>query len=524
MAKVIGRRLKRIPGLRSGRLPQITPLAVGIMNGGMVADIDPVDIKENQSSLLRNSRVRRDKTSRRPGKSSFLPTKPNSNPVIRMFDFKIGDFTTYRIRITASDIYFTSGVAWTQLIGTFLSRPTDLAVVLGTLVVANGINRLRVLDLSAETISDLGTIAPFAKYVTGFSERVVGGNVGTSDELVETIAWSGNRNLTEFDAAEDISAGNKRLDTSPRTVVDPIRGIFGFSNVMIIPRERSIWLSTQNPVASNPFNTFRAVPGVGTDLSQSIAVGKESIIFIDGRTRDVIKYSPGQPIQSIGSPIRDTFLADITDAGVISSTYFEYEDEYYFTITEASTVKIWVVNFKTGSWQYDEVPNLTSLDVLGTFSDYTSYDDATGTFDAASGTFDAASVTPLCIPTLVYGFSDGLILKEDSTVQQDNAVNYTFECRSKEFKIVKEDIVITRIFVEYQAIISGSIVLQYSKDGGTTWITAKTVTTVTGKVRRIKYIRQIRTERLMWRVTATDGQFDILGYEVDVSGGGETGI
>jgi len=146
MARVIGRSLRKIPGIRSGRLPEIRPFAIGVMNGGMVADIDPVDIKENQASLLRNARVRRDKTSRRPGKSSFLPTKPNSNPVIRMFDFKIGDFTTYRIRITASDIYFTDGGSWTQLIGTFLSRPTDLAVVLGTLVVANGIDRLRKLD------------------------------------------------------------------------------------------------------------------------------------------------------------------------------------------------------------------------------------------------------------------------------------------------------------------------------------------------------------------------------------------
>lgn len=524
VARIVGGGLKRIPGLRSGRLPQIRPLAVGVMNGGMVADVDPADIKENQASLLRNSRVRRDKTTRRFGKSSFLPTKPNSNAVIRLFDFKIGEFTFYRIRMTATDIYFTDDVTWTQLVGVFSSKPTDVAVVLGTLVVANGVDRLRKLDLAAETISDLGTIAPFAKYVTGFSERVVGANVGTSDAASENLAWSGNRKLTEFDAVNDISAGNKRLDTSPRTVVDPIRGVFGFSSVMIIPRERSIWLATQNPVASDPFNTFRAVPGVGTDLPASIAIGRETIVFIDARTRDVVRYSPGRPIESIGSPIRDTFLANITDPGAISSAYFEYEDEYYFTITEAATVKIWVVNFKTGAWQYDEVPNLTALDVLTGFSSYTSFDDATGTFDAASGTLDAASVTPIPIPTLIYGFSDGLILKEDSTVQQDNAVNYTFELRSKEFKFVKEDVVVTRIFIEYQATVSGSIILEYSKDGGTTWITAKTVTTQITKVGRIKYRRQIRTERLMWRVTATDGQFDILGYEVDISEGGESGI
>ncbi|KKL59020.1 hypothetical protein LCGC14_2219550, partial [marine sediment metagenome] len=211
MARVVGRSLKKIPGSRSGRLPKEVPLAVAIMNGGMVADIDPADIKDNQASLLKNARVRRDKTSRRFGKSSFLPTKPNSNAVQRLFDFRIGETTFYRLRFTSAGIYFTDGVTWTQLTGTFSGKPTDMATVLGTLVVANGIDRLRKLDLDAETISDLGDIAPFSKYVTGFSERVVGANNGNSDEAVETLSWSGNRNLDEFDALEDISSGNKRL-------------------------------------------------------------------------------------------------------------------------------------------------------------------------------------------------------------------------------------------------------------------------------------------------------------------------
>ncbi|KKL83702.1 hypothetical protein LCGC14_1972090 [marine sediment metagenome] len=522
MATVIGKRVKRIPGLRPGKIPTDRPLAIAVMNGGMVADIDPADIKDNQASLLVNARVRRDKTTRRFGKSSFLPTKPNSNPVIRMYDFKLGDFTFYRVRFTASDIYYTDGAAWTQLTGTFGGKPTGIATVLGTLVAANGIDRLQKLDLDANTIADLGSIAPLAKYVTGFSERVVGANTGDSESASETIAWSGNRNLSEFDALVDISSGNKRLDTSPRTVVDPIRGVFGFSSVMIIPRERSIWLATQQPTASDPFNTFRAVPGVGTDLPSSIAIGREKIMFLDARTRDVVVYSPGQPLQSIGSPIRDSILANVTDPGALSSAYLENEDEFYITITESATVKVWVVNLRTTSRQYDEVPNLTSLDSITLFSSYTSFDDATGTFDAASGTLDAASVTPIHIPTLAYGYSDGLLLKEDSTVQQDNTVNYTFELRSKEFKNVKDDAVITRILIEYQATVSGSIILSYSKDGGTTWKVAKTVTTSTGRVRRIKFKKQIRTERLMWRVTATDGQFDILGYEVDISAGGES--
>ena len=154
MAKVRSRGLKKLPGLRSGKLPTEIPLAVAVLNGGMVADIDPADIENNKVSLLRNARVRRDKTTRRSGSSSFLPTKPNSNAVIRMFDYELGDLSFYRIRLTASDIYFTDGGSWTQLVGTFTGKPTDIAVVLGTLVVANGVDRLRKLDLNMITINN----------------------------------------------------------------------------------------------------------------------------------------------------------------------------------------------------------------------------------------------------------------------------------------------------------------------------------------------------------------------------------
>ncbi|KKL24405.1 hypothetical protein LCGC14_2415660, partial [marine sediment metagenome] len=328
MARVIGRHLKKMPGLRSGRLPKEIPLAVAVANGGMVANIDPADIKNNQFVVVRNARIRRGKTTRRFGKSLFLPTKPNSLTIVKIFDHKIGEFSFFRVRLTypsdtSTNAYFTSGSGWTALVGDMTSKPTDVATILGVLVVANGTDRLRKFDLEAATISDLGSLAPRAKYVTGFSERAVGANVGGSDEAVETLWWSGNRNLSEYDALEDISAGNKRLDTSPRAIVDPIMGVFGFSSVMIIPRERSIWLATQNPDASNPFNTFRAVPGVGTDLPGSIAIGKEKIIFVDARTRDVTIYSPGQPIQSIGGPIRDAILANITDPGALVSAYLE---------------------------------------------------------------------------------------------------------------------------------------------------------------------------------------------------------
>ncbi len=529
----------RIPGTRNLELAESILLGEAILNGGMTLDFDPADIPNNKSPMLVNARVRRDKTSRRAGKAQFLADTLNTRQVSAIIPFRLSGRTTYFVKTTDFDVHFvdnTAGSVWTILTGGPLASPfhtlggrvTDHAIVLGKLILADGISRLRLVDLNTEKVTDLGEIAPTARYVTGFSERVVAANNGMGDAASETVSWSGNRNLTEFDALEDISAGNQRLDTSPRTVVDPISGIFGFSSVMVIPRESSIWLATQNPVASDPFKFFRSVPGVGTNLSGSIAVGRELLMFLDSRMRDIVIYRPGQNIETIGIAVRNSIIKDIIDADIVDSTYLTSEQEYHLLITEKDIVKIWVFNFITQAWTYDEVPNATALGVVDEFTEYTSFDELSGTFDAQVGTFDELSVTPSEIPTLVYGFDDGNIAIEDDSRELDFrediplGATYLFELQSKEFKSQKQDITVTRIELEYQSTADGFLTLEFSKDGGRTWILAKKIATLEGKVQLLKFKKQIRTRRLRWRVLATDGRFDLLGFEIDAAATGES--
>lgn len=518
----------RLAGTRSLELAEPALLAEGTLNGGMTADFDPADIPNNKSPLVVNARVRRDKTSRRAGKSQFGDPKPNSESVHALIPFNVNSKTRYFVRIAGLTGHYFAGISgWLPLTGALSGRLTDHAVVLGQLIVADGVGKLQLVDLSAGTISDLGDIAPTAKYVTGFSERAVAANGGISDEASETMYWSGNRNLPEWDALLDISAGQKRLDTSPRAEVDPISGIFGFSSVMVIPREKSIWLATQNPVASDPFKTFRSVPGVGTNLPGSIAIGRELMIFIDSRMRDIVIYRPGQNIETIGIAIRNSIIKAIQNADTISAAYLTNEQEYHVLIEDSDVFKIWVFNFLTQAWTYDELPNCTSVDVFDDFSPYTSFDDLTGTFDALTGTFDELSGTPSEIPTVVYGFDNGDLSREDDERDIDfressGDVTYEFELQSKEFKSPKEDITVTRIELEYQATNDGSLTLEYTKDGGITWVTAKTIAMLQGKVQILKFKKQVRTRRLMWRVLATDGRFDVLGFEIDAAPTGES--
>jgi len=518
-------KVQEVAGTRSLELAPPRTISVPQINGGIITDIDPTDIKENASPLIRNSRIRRDKTSRRFGKSQFLSDKLNSEQVSALIQFRVSNKTTYFVKTTDQTVHFiddTAGAVWKFVIGILAGRITDHAIVFGDLIIADGVNQLKRVDLDTEFLDVVGVLAPTAKYVTGFSERVVAANGGFGGEASETIYWSGNRNFDEWDALEDISAGQKRLDTSPRTVIDPISGIFGFSSVMVIPREFSIWVAQQNPVASDPFRLFRAVPGVGTNLPGSIAIGRELLMFLDSRMRDLVVYTPGSNVETIGLPIRNTIIKDIANADVIDSTYLINEQEYYLLITENSTVKIWIFNFLTQAWTYDELPNCTSVDVVDGRTDYTSFDDLVGTFDSLTGTFDGLSNTPVDLPELVFGFDNGDLVKENEDFEKDTresipaGVEYIFEFQSKEFKEAKKDITVSRIEIEYQATRPGVVTLEYSKDGGITWVTAKTVMLIVGKVEILKFKKQINTRRFMWRVLSTDGAFDLLGYETDV--------
>src|SRR3990167_311412 len=219
MARVFGRPgfIVDMPAPKKPDEEQV--LAIGVLNKGMVSSVDPADLDDATLSICKNARVRFDKTSRRLGKSTYGPTKPDSLKVRKIIEYRFGESTYYTIRVTNTGVHYSDGTsAWAAVSGTLSGGDQNVvstAIVLDTLILANGVNRLQKVDLSA----------------------------GLSD--LRNIYWSGNRNIDEFDAAVDTSAGRTPIDISPTDRVDYIAGVFGLSTVMVIPREKSIWLATR---------------------------------------------------------------------------------------------------------------------------------------------------------------------------------------------------------------------------------------------------------------------------------------
>ena len=518
MARVFGRPgfIVDMPAPKKPDEEQV--LAIGVLNKGMVSSVDPADLDDATLSICKNARVRFDKTSRRLGKSTYGPTKPDSLKVRKIIEYRFGESTYYTIRVTNTGVHYSDGTsAWAAVSGTLSGGDQNVvsaAIVLDTLILANGVNRLQKVDLSAG-LSDLGAIAPIARFVTGFADRVVAADL-------RNIYWSGNRNIDEFDAAIDTSAGQTPIDISPTDRVDYITGVFGLSTVMVIPREKSIWLATRQPIASNPFNFYSAVPKIGFDVPGSIALSDSGIIGLSIHAGNIFEYTPGSQPIPIGDRIITELLDNLTDSTSIFSDYDRRNQDYIIGVPASGTVKLWIFNKRANAWSYDEQANLTALTVTSLASDYTSIDELAGTIDAQTGTIDELSDSPIITPTLLTGDSAGNLLKEDSTVVQDGGVAFTTELRSKEYRSPKVDLLINEIRLEYEATTAGQITLEYTKDNGTTWTLAKTITTVTGAKKLIQFKKLIKARRLMWRITATNGAFDVIDYEITVYSDGES--
>ena len=534
MATVTGGGLKNIRGPAAASPRDLAALedktiAKGPLNGGMISVLDKSNIPDGALSLLTNARVRDDKVSKRSGLSKYTPTKPDALRVQLLFEFKQSRTEDYIVRITPSSAYYSDGDTWTLLTGTLhggVSNPPSAAIVLNTPVVANGIDRLQKITLgTTKTIADLSSNAPRARYVTGFANRVVCASEGDGGDGLVTTFWSAERILGEFDATVEISAGFSPIIESPADFSDFITGVFGFSNVLILTRERSIWLASKLPSASNPFNFFNAVPGIGCNVPASIAMTRTGIVFFDTESENVWLYEPGRPPEAIGDKIRTDLLSNFESPFRVFGGYNPKEREYMLGIPQSgsTTTRVWVYNFRTKAWAYDEVANLTAIIRRHTLTDYTSLDDLTGTFDALSGTFDELSDDPTETVSMYFGRSDGDILKEDSSVLTDDAVNVETIIQSKEYKSLEVELILSLLMFEYTATTSGTTTLEYTTDGGTTWTTARSHTTLTtAGTHRIKFSNAVRANRLMWRIRATDTDIVILDHIVKMYVSGDS--
>lgn len=495
-----------------------------VLNGGMVTQVDPVDLQPNQLSLAVNVTCRYDVVGRRYGSTAIAPTKPNSNKLLQFVSYKnfSGNVTLYRF--DKNSVFARSGGSWTPITGAALSGTDNNAITFlginNRAFFSNQVNVLQEINVGANTYAAAGNSRAY-KYYCSFANRIVGANLVSGSPSPIEVGWCGDVNFTEWNPLVDPSAGSTPLIDNPKEFSDDITGIFGFANQMLVMRERSIWLASKQPSATDPFYFETAVPEVGSDSPNSITQIPSGVAWYDRRLNNVFAYTIGSPAPvPIGDAVRKTIGTQVVDKTKLFSGWDSVNSEYILgiPIDSSTIVRLWRYNFQTQAWIYDEIGYISRVFALD-FSEATgSIDELIGTIDSLVGFIDDLSPS-VNVPALFYGTTTGDILQLNNAVTSDNLVEPTAEIRSKLFKLNPNDINIAQLHIEYIPQLGGSFTLQYSKDGGTTWSTYKAVSfTINDRGKRLTIVcnKNIRSRTFMWRITGTSGTYDIVEYAVYV--------
>src|SRR6185437_4798220 len=474
------------------------------------------------------------------GTTGSLLGSADANPVLAVTTHKRENNTSFTYRLTPQSVYQFGPSAWVPVVGPTLNGTVNdrikTATILDTLVFTNnGADPIQKIDPDTLTYNRLGN-APAYRFVTGFFDRAVGAALRDENEV--QIGWSGDGNVTEWDPSVDQTAGSTPLIESPADLGDHIKGIIGFTNVMIVAREHSLWYAIKQPSGTNPFYFISAIPGIGCNCPYSIALVLGGIAWVDLLTRTAWFWQPGAQPERIGQNIEDHLFDGIANPDTVFGSYDPINNEYSVCIPQVGTklIIMWTYNFRTKAWTPSHYYDVTSLDDIDFSSGEVTIDQLNGTIDGLTGTIDSLSPPVSTRSTRIFGRGNGDLLQENSALSED-ALHpdfttmgitdadpaYTFDLISKAFVIPETDMYVAEFVVEFIFHSPGDIQLQYSRHGGTTWIATNTYTPTVFEIAKIVTFRkQVKARRYAWRLIATGGLFDVLGYEVHVYPSGKS--
>lgn len=493
-------------------------LAEARIDGGQNTRIDPADLPNDTFVDARNVRVTSDRTQRAVGTAVFTPVKPNSNRVLLFTSAKRFDGTSIYMRFDTQKLHRITAGSWVEITGSgFASGVTQrprLVTLNDRYFFINGRDYIQEINFTANTYARLGN-APRYTYACGFFNRLVGANLydASSPNPVQ-IGWSGDINFGEWNPATDVSAGSTPLVEAQSDYQEAITGIFGFAQVMLILRERSLWTATKRPVASNPFAFQAAFPYVGCDSPNSAAQTRNGLCWYDLRTNQVYVYTVGDRPREIGDPIKNDLRRLIADPELIQGDYDPIRDRYSLTIPSptSSTTHIFVFDFSSASWVYDTRENVFGSYALDNVDQQLAIEQLSGAIADLTGNIEdlEGDSTP---PQMYYALNNGDILVGDSNIDAEESI-----LQSKLYAQPDAQVVVQKLALKYVPRRIGSFTLEYSTNAGQSWRTYKTVTmdaNDVGKRREVVCVKAVRAPEYQWRFRCAEGDLELLEYRIN---------
>lgn len=505
---------------------------------GYVPDADPAQIPLSALTIASNATFIRNMLFRRNGVNQWPTTKPNSNKVMAIFPFFEPTTGLSILRFTRNTIHKATSAGWTPITPSGIPAMTgtdedyfSFAVIDNRMFFTNGVDPIRELDIIALTYKQLGN-APSYKYITAAFNRIVGVNLtGVSPETSQ-VGWSGESNYAEWNPLVDISAGSQILTSSPNNLIDDCTGVFFTGNVLIVPRQQSIWMGTHTPSATNPFQFFVQIPTIGADVPRTIKLTDYGLVWLSNQTSHIYVWTPGSAVGDpdsliISRQISRALRMKLNSANAVWADYGQegkIYDIYTLGITSQSA-EAFEYNFATKAWTTNNVgSNPTTTFTSNYANSSTTIDDLLGTINSLVGTIDSLGGLQQN-STRIFGFLNGELgteqlfsgLSEElSNISVTDLANaFETEFRTKILEAPPDDTYLTLIRAMIYPYTIGSITLERSKDDGNTWTVMKTyVVTEISKQQFIQVKKVMKARRYQWRIKTSNCMFAFAGFFV----------
>lgn len=485
---------------------------------GMNSYLDPADLENGILSLAKNAQVRGDRTFRTNGATNIAITKPDSNKILLYTTWKRFSGTTEYLRFTKNSVHKKGG-SWTALTGTITGSDTDRInwttasdASNDYFFFANGVDKIQKINTGLTAYADLGTLAPKARYIFVFFNRVVALNIRSASPNPVLVQWSGDLNFTEWDSTVDVSAGSNPLVEAQSDYNDEITGGFAFAATALILRERSLWTVAKRPVASNPFQFTAAFPSVGCDTPNSAIQTRNGICWYDNRANQVYVYEVGNVPIPVGDPVRDLLSSSIINRSAVQASFDPATNTYILTVPSpiSSTSRIFKFNLTNQAWTYDEVDNIYGTFFLDGGTENLYVNDLVGVVDSLVGVVNSLTGTSNIADTY-YGKTDGNIATHNST--SDGG---TMRLESKVFR-GQADTYISRLMLMVSPRRAGTMSVYYRRNNGA-WTLFKTVTLgVVNSRQRIYCVKTLLCNDFQWSVECSTGDVAILEYKIEAA-------
>lgn len=501
---------------------------------GLIKDIDPANIPMNALQTISNAIYTRSLLLRRNGLVAYSLTKPNAQKIMSLYVFTNEAQGVNFLRFTPSTIYKATSVGWeefTPVSEVLNGEVTDyfsFTTIDDRGFFSNwGSNSIMELLTASSEYEPLGN-APKYKFITGVNNRIVGAYLNDTTNIPYQIGWSGNLNFEEWDPLVDISAGFVSLVDSPSDQSDDITGLFQLASVLCITRQRSIWLATFQPSATDPFNFFVSSPKVGCDTPRTIQAAVDGLIFYNFQSSTVYYYLPSSGLEEISGPIKRYLKSLITSPNNLFATFNQDTNSYTLFVENSNNSMVvgFTYNFSLKTWSTETYSNISTCIDLDYASSSLTIDELVGIIDDLEGTIDELGglvansnrffgyqTGELSTQPFFFGFRD----QESNIVLDDEGEEFETVLDSKTLTLPINNQYINIIELTVTPYSTGSVKLWYSKDEGENWTLAKTKTFVSGnlwKSQLVKMFRMVTCRRIIWRATTTDCMCAVNRFDV----------